>query len=49
MADRDGGLVFDAGSLTVEMYMTRWLSDSVKGTVRISTFERHEQLFRGHI
>jgi integrase len=49
MADRDGGLVFDAGSLTVETYMTLWLSDSVKGTVRISTFERHEQLFRGHI
>ena len=29
--------------------MTRWLSDSVRGTVRVSTFERHEQLFRGHI
>lgn len=49
LADREGGLVFDAGNLTVETYMARWLSDSVKGTVRISTFERHEQLFRGHI
>ena len=49
MADRDGGFVFDAGNLTVETYMARWLSDSVKGTVRISTYERHEQLFRGHI
>lgn len=49
MADRDGGLIFDAGNLTVEEYMTRWLSDSVKGTVRVSTFERHEQLFRRHI
>jgi integrase len=49
MSDRDGELVFDAGSLTVEAYTTRWLSDSVKGTVRISTFERHEQYFRGHI
>lgn len=49
MADRDGGFVFDAGNLTVETYMARWLSDSVKGTVRISTYERHEQLFRGLI
>jgi integrase len=49
MADRDVGFVFDAGSLSVGEYMARWLLDSVKGTVRISTYERHEQLFRGHI
>ena len=49
MADRDGGLIFDAGNLTVGEYLDRWLSDSVKGTVRASTFERHEQLFRRHI
>src|SRR5215203_5601453 len=48
-ADRDVGFVFDAGSLSVGEYMARWLLDSVKGTVRISTYERHEQLFRGHI
>ncbi len=29
--------------------MTRWLADSVRGTVRVSTYERHEQLFRRHI
>lgn len=49
LADREGGLTFDAGSLTLGEYMTRWLSDSVRGTVRVSTYERHEQLFRGHI
>ena len=25
MADRDGGMIFDAGSVTVEEYLTRWL------------------------
>jgi hypothetical protein len=29
MADRDGGLIFDAGMLTVEEYLDRWLADSV--------------------
>jgi hypothetical protein len=41
MAHRDGGMVFDAGGLTVEKYLTRWLEDSVKGTVRVSTYEVH--------
>jgi integrase len=49
MADRDGGLIFDAGTLTVEEYLDRWLADSVRGTVRISTFERHEQIIRAHL
>jgi integrase len=49
LADREGGLTFDAGNLTVGEYLARWLSDSVKGTVRFSTFERHEQIARRHI
>src|ERR687895_2200513 len=49
MADRDGGLVFDAGNLTVGEYLDRWLSDSVGGTVRASTYERHEGIVRAHI
>ena len=49
MADRNGGLIFDAGNLTVGEYLDRWLSDSVRGTVRASTYERHEQLSRRHI
>jgi integrase len=49
LADREGGLTFDAGSLTVGEYLARWLSDSVKGTVRLSTFERREQILRRHI
>src|SRR5215212_8592130 len=48
MADRDGGLVFDAGSLTVGEYLDRWLKE-VKDTVRESTYERNDQLIRLHI
>ena len=49
LSDREGGLVFDAGNLTLGEYLLRWLSDSVRSTVRASTFERHEQLVRCHI
>jgi integrase len=49
MADRDGGLVSNAGALTVGEYLNRWLSDTIKGTVRVSTFERHEQIVRVHL
>ena len=49
MADRNGGLIFDGGNLTVGEYLDSWLSDSVRGTVRISTFERHEGIIRLHI
>ena len=37
MADRDGGLVYDAGSMSVGEYLNGWLKDSLRGTVRAST------------
>src|SRR5215212_10251677 len=46
MADRDGGIVYDAGKLTVGEYLDRWLSDSVRSTVRQRTYERYESLVR---
>jgi integrase len=49
MADRDGGLIFDAGSLTVGDYLDRWLSNSVKDTVRERTYERYEEILRLHV
>ena len=49
MADRDGGLVFEAGRLTVGEYVEKWLTDSVRDTVRTRTYERHEQIIRLHI
>ena len=35
LADREVGLVFDAGPLTVGDYLDRWLSHSVRGRVRL--------------
>src|SRR5829696_5859169 len=49
MADRDGGIVYDAGKLTLADYLHRWLADSVKDTVRQRTYERYESLVRVHI
>jgi integrase len=48
MGDRDSGLVFNAGALTVGEYMDRWLKD-VKDTVRQSTHERYEYAINPHI
>ena len=42
------GLVFDAGTDGREI-SGRWLLRFVRGIVRISTFERHEQIIRGHL
>jgi integrase len=49
MADRDGGLAFDAGNLRVSEYLARWLADSVRGSVKPITFESYERLVRLHI
>jgi integrase len=49
MADRDNGLDFDAKNLRVSEYLDKWLTDSVRDTLRPSTYERHEALIRRHI
>ena len=49
MADRDGGFIFDAGTLTLGEYLDRWLVDSVRDTVRQRTWERYESIVRVHI
>ncbi len=49
LSDREGGLVFDVGNLTVGEYLDRWLAECVKGTVRESTFERYEYAIGPHI
>jgi integrase len=41
IADRDGGLVFDAGNFTAGEYLNRWLETSVKGSVRESTYRSY--------
>ena len=49
LADREGGLTFDAGSLTVGEYLARWLSHSVRDTVSQTTYERYESIVRVHL
>jgi len=49
IADVNSGLTFDAGTTMLGEYLMRWLTDSVRGTVRVSTIERHEINIRVHI
>jgi integrase len=49
LGNRAHGFVFDAGSNTVGEYLTRWLEDSVRGTVRVSTYEVHRHMIQPHI
>ena len=46
MSDRDGGLIFDAGKMTLGEYLDRWLTDSARGTVRKSTYNSYEHQLR---
>ena len=48
-ADADRGLVFDAENLTVGEYLARWLSDSVRDTVRQRTYEGYAHMVEKHI
>jgi hypothetical protein len=49
LGSRAQGLVFDAGSRTVGEYLTHWLKDSVRGTVRVSIYEVHRHMIQPHI
>jgi integrase len=48
VADGNEGLIFDSDHLTVAQYLDRWL-DSIRGTVRESTWVRHEINVRVHV
>jgi integrase len=49
MADRDGGFVFDAGTLTVGEYFKRWLTDSARGSVRRSTYHSYRRQIERYV
>ncbi len=49
MADRNEGIVFDDENLTVSDFLGVWLSDCVKDTIRVSTFERYKGIADLHI
>jgi integrase len=48
-ADRDGGLVFDAGTLTLAEYMDQWLSETAKNRLRPKTYKDYAGLTQVHI
>src|ERR671917_283945 len=48
LADRDEGIAYDSGNLTVGGYLDKWL-DAIKGSVRDRTWQRHEQVVRLHL
>jgi integrase len=49
MADRDNGMVYEAGKLTVGEYLDAWLRDSVKGAVKEATYANYGLFARKHI
>ena len=49
ISERDGGLVFDAGKLTVAEYMDKWLSESARNRLRPKTYKDYAGLTRNHI
>jgi len=49
LSDREGGLAFDARNLMVGEYLDLWLRDSVKDTVRLTTYQGYERIVRLHI
>ena len=49
MANRDKGLIYNDENLALGEYLDRWLSDSVYGRVRESTFSRDKYLVTNHI
>jgi integrase len=42
IADRDGGFIFDDENISVGECLNRWLNDSVRGSVRASTYTSYE-------
>src|SRR5215210_5896929 len=49
LAQAQKGITADAGALSVGAFIERWIEDSVRGSVRQSTYQRDESLCRVHI
>ena len=43
IADRDGGFIFADENMSVGEYLKWWLNDSVRGSVRASTYASYER------
>jgi integrase len=48
IANRDKGLVFDAGNLSVGEYLDKWL-EAIRGSIGERTWKRHESVVRLHL
>jgi len=48
ISNRDKGLVFDSGNLSVSEYLDRWL-EAIQSTVGERTWKRHESIVRLHL
>ena len=49
MADASKGITADGGPKTVGAFLTSWLENSVRGSIRKSTYDRNESLCRVHL
>jgi len=49
MSDAAKGIIAGGGPKTVGAFLTSWLEDSVRGSVRKSTYDRNESLCRVHL
>ena len=49
IADRDRGLTYDSKGITLEEYIARRLEDSVRGSVKINTYQSYASLVRMHV
>src|SRR5829696_5852876 len=49
LAQAQKGIIAGAGAMTVSNFIERWLEDSVRGSVRQSTYQRDESLCRNHL
>jgi integrase len=49
LAARDRGITYDSEGLTVGQYLARWLEDSVRGSVKVTTYQSYGSLVRLHV
>src|SRR5215208_311859 len=49
LSDREGGLTFDANNMKLHDYLSLWLTDSVRDSVRPATYEGYARQVRNHL
>jgi len=49
LANRDKGITYDSENLTLEQCLERWLGDSLRGSVKVTTYASYRSLVRLHV